>query len=102
MPKFKQNDWVSFAGQRGVVVTLKGSNPEAPLQVMFPDQKAVRGFTLDGRFGGKVKVLDKPIDWFVVDRVKLVKRPRVTILQRIKNWWKSSGAKDGNTKSNTP
>lgn len=88
MPKFKQHDWVDFAGIRGVVLTTKGSNVESPVQVVFAKQKSVLGFRKDGTFGGKVKIMDLHLDWGTDLALKLVKRPSKSLFQRIKDWWK--------------
>lgn len=92
MSKFKQHDWVDFAGIRGVVLTTSGSNAESPLQVVFAAQKAVLGFDLQGRFGGKIylKEIDATVSWHVDDKLKLVKRQRKSFITLIKSLFKRS------------
>lgn len=86
--KLKANDWVTWAGERGVVVTTSAAKPGYPIQVMFPGQKEVHGFQADGRYGGEFEVLGKTMGWKSVEAIKFVRRYKPTLWAQVKAWFK--------------
>lgn len=76
---YQPGDVVEWGGVKGFVITTKGANPQAPLQVMFPTARDAKGmipvvgFTSMGGF----------LSWNVQPVITFVRRPGTSLTDKL-------------------
>jgi len=92
--KFKQHDIVKWGPLKGIVATTSSANPDYPIQVIFMQNNQVVGFNAEGEFGGTMLALDTEFKWATKESLKLVRRPRPSLLSQVRALFSKKAKKE--------